>query len=75
MYVPPGAICPLAGPPLSPVTVWAVLSLFVQVTVVPSFTTKSVGAKEKLLIVTALVVDVAGVFELEEVFELEDELE
>lgn len=42
----------LAGPPLSPVTVWAALSLFVHVTVEPFLTVTVAGLKAKLEILT-----------------------
>ena len=43
----PGETLPLAGPPLLPVTVWVVLSLLVQVTVVPLVTVRDDGLNAK----------------------------
>ena len=55
----PTARVPLSKTPVLEVTVWAMLSLFVQITVVPAFTCKLEGWKDKLMMETLAVVGVA----------------
>ena len=54
LNVAPGARLPLSKEPSSAVTVWAVLSWFVQVTVEPTGTLIEAGPNAKLLMVTAV---------------------
>jgi cell shape-determining protein MreD len=61
LKVLPGVRGPELNAPLSAVTVWVTVSLFVQLTFVPTFTVRDVGLKAKFLIDTLLPVLVGAV--------------
>jgi hypothetical protein len=61
LKVLPGARGPELNAPLLAVTVWVTVSLFVQLTFVPTFTVRDVGLKAKFAIVTLLPVLVGAV--------------
>jgi len=61
LKVLPGVRGPELNAPLSAVTVWVTVSLFVQLTFVPTFTVRDTGLKAKFLIETLLPVLVGAV--------------
>ncbi len=61
LKVLPGVRGPELNAPWSAVTVWVTVSLFVQLTFVPTFTVRDTGLKAKFLIVTLLPVLVGAV--------------
>ena len=60
LYEAPGLSAPLSNAPLLLVTVWTTLSLFVQVTFVPTFTVVWLGLNAKFCIAMRTALEGAG---------------